>query len=296
MSKLDLSNWFDREAAAIVRSREEGTDIHRAKNISAAGGQVEHTVRDFLRRMLPPRYYVTSGHLIDPLGHISQQLDVIIADSHKLPSLLKTKDGTEFVPAGSVFAVGEVKSTYYDSKQYYRKFCTTLARINQELSRPLVRNTAHTLSADSELAHVILGSRHLNLNNLFAFFLCVDAGDFRLQKIADVLNSSEATNLPNTAVFLTGDCSGVLVYAQQDEKGLSYHKYPSEVEEKGYRWCLVRGQEIEGSPRAAHLAMLYGQLFDHLAGSHLEHPRVYDYTRSITGIVSKSKLQWLHDN
>ena len=71
MPALDLAKWFDREAAAIVRSREEAIDIHGAGNISAAGSQVEHAVRDFLRRMLPPRYYVTSGHLIDPAGNIS---------------------------------------------------------------------------------------------------------------------------------------------------------------------------------------------------------------------------------
>ena len=292
MPTLDLAKWFDREAAAIIRSREEGIDIHGAKNIAAAGNQVEHAVRDFLRRMLPPRYYVTSGHLIDPGGHISPQLDVIIADGDKLPSLLRTNDGTEFVPAASVLAIGEVKSSYYESKRYFGEYCKTLGRINGELSRPLIANTAFEISGKSEMRHVLLGSRLRCLNHLFAFFLCVDTGNFQLNKVAGVLNTAEAANLPNTAVFLTGEGAGVLVYAKVEPKGLSYHKYPKEVAGEGYHWCMVRGQDIDGSPGAAHLAMFYGQLFDHLAGSHLEQPSVYEYTRGLTGVVSKSGLEW----
>ena len=255
MRILELDKWFDRAAAAIVRSRQEAIDIHGAGNISAAGSQVEHAVRDFLRRMLPPRYYVTSGHLIDPAGHISSQLDVIIADSHMLPSLLKTNDGTEFVPASSVFAIGEVKSAYYKSGQYFGNFCKTLERINGELSRPAVENTAFELSPESEMHHVLLGSKHRCLNHLFAFLLCVDAGEFQLEQVAEVLTSSKAADLPNTAVFLTGDGAGILVYARVRQNGLSFHKYPEEVAGEGYRWCLVRGDEVGGTPRAAHLAL-----------------------------------------
>ena len=295
MPSLNLAKWFDREAAAIIRSREEGIDIHGAKNISAAGSQVEHAVRDFLRRMLPPRYYVTSGHLIDPAGRISPQLDVVIADGDKLPSLLKTNDGTEFVPAASVFAIGEVKSTYYESKRPLGEFCKTLGRINRDLSRPAIENTAFEPSPESELRHLLLGSRLRCLNHLFAFLFCVDAGDFQPKKIGSALNSTNVADLPNTAVFLTGDGAGVLVYARVEQRGLAFHKYPEEVAGDGYRWCLVSGQEVGGSTRAAHLAMFYGQLFDHLAGSHLEMPSAYAYTRSLTGVVSKSKLRWTSD-
>ncbi|MCY4012134.1 MAG: hypothetical protein OXG82_05395 [Gammaproteobacteria bacterium] len=252
-------------------------------------------MRDFLRRMLPPRYYVTSGHLIDPAGRISPQLDVIIADGDKLPSLLKTNDGTEFVPAASVFAIGEVKSTYHRSKRYFGEFCKTLGRINGELSRPVIENTAFEPSPSSDMRHLLFGSKLRHLNHLFAFLLCVDAGDFQIGNVAGVLNSTSAADLPNTAVFLNGDGAGVLVYARLAQKGLAFHKYPIEAAGEGYRWCLAPGDKIGGSPAAAHLAMFYGQLFDHLAGSQLEHPSAYEYTRSLAGVVSKSRLQWVTD-
>jgi len=296
MPSLDLAKWFDREAAAILRSREEGIDIHGARNIAAAGNQVEHAVRDFLRRMLPPRYYVTSGHLIDPTGRISPQLDVIIADGQQLPSLLRANDGTEFVPAASVLAIGEIKSTYHESKRYFEEFCKTLGRINGELSRLAIENTAFEPSPQSEVRHVLLGSRLRRLNHLFAFLLCVEAGDFKPRNVAGVLDSTTAADWPYTTVFLTGDRAGVLVYARVEQNGLAFHKYPEEVAGEGYRWCLVPGQEVGGSPGAAHLAMFYGQLFDHLAGSHLEQPSAYEYTRGLTGVVSKSRLQWVADD
>ena len=220
---------------------------------------------------------------------------MIIADSHTLPSLLKTNDGTEFVPASSVFAIGEIKSAYYKSKRYFGEFCKTLGRINGELSRPAVENTAFELSRKSEFRHLLLGSKHRCLNHLFAFLLCVDAGDFQLEQVAEVLTSSKAADLPNTAVFLTGDGAGVLVYGRERQNRFDFHKYPEEVVGEGYHWCLVPGQEVGDSPRAAHLAMFYGQLCSHLAGSHLEQPSAYEFTRSLTGEVSKSKLQWVTD-
>lgn len=249
MPKLDLSKWFGREAAALVRAREEAIDIHGFKNISAAGNQVEHAVRGFLKRMLPPRYYVTSGHLIDQKGCITPQLDVIIADSFNLPSVLKTRDGTEFVPATSTFAIGEIKSTYNHSKGYYEALHNTLSRIDTELSRPLIQNTAYELSSDTELAHAILGSPRKYLNHLFSFLLCVDAGDFHFEKVAELLNSSSPTLMPSTAIFLSGDGSGVVVYAKLDGGGLGFHKYPSEVEGEGYRWCFLRGRQREDVSR-----------------------------------------------
>ena len=177
----------------------------------------------------------------------------------------------------------------------FGEFCKTLGRINQEVSRPAIANTAFERSPDSEVRHILLGSRLRCLNHLFAFLLCVDAGDFKPKKVAEALNSSKVADLPNTAVFLSGDGAGVLVYARVEQNGLGFHKYPEEVVGEGYRWCLVCGQEVGGSPGAAHLAMFYGQLFDHLAGSHLEQPSAYEYTRSLTGVVSKSRLQWATD-
>ena len=136
---LNIAGIFKSDAEALRRAREEAIQIH-STDIRAAGNQVEEAVRDYLRRMLHPRYHVTSGHLIDSSNLISPQVDIIIADNFNLPSLLKTKDGTEYVPITSVYAIGEVKSTYYHSQGYYEKLYDDLKAIS-EMDRPIVENT-----------------------------------------------------------------------------------------------------------------------------------------------------------
>ena len=136
---LNLAKIFKSDAEALRRAHEESSRIH-STDIRAAGNQVEQAVRGYLRRMLQSRYHVTNGHLVDSGNLVSPQLDIIIADNSSLPSLLTTKDGTEYVPVTSVYAIGEVKSTYYQSKKYYEKLHRVLQQIS-EMDRPLIENT-----------------------------------------------------------------------------------------------------------------------------------------------------------
>ena len=64
---------------------------------------------------------------------------------------------------------------------------------------------------------------------------------------------------------------------------------------KGYQWCVVRGHEAVVLRPRAHLAMFYGQLSTTWLAPILELPSAYEYTRSLTGAVSKSKLHWVTD-
>jgi hypothetical protein len=114
MKKLDIASIFKSDADDLLKARDNAIKIH-GTDIRAAGNEVEISVREYFRRMLPPRYYVTHGHLIDINGQVSTQLDLIIADNSNLPSLLTTRDGTEYIPIDSVYAVGEDKSNYYKS-------------------------------------------------------------------------------------------------------------------------------------------------------------------------------------
>ena len=133
---LDLAGNFKSDAEELRKAREEAIRIHPT-DIRAAGNEVERAVRDYLRRSLPSRYYVTSGHLIDSGSIVSPQQDIIIADNFGLPSLYTTKDGTEYVPITSVHAIGEVKSTYRQAERPFEKLHEDLQQIS-EMDRPLV--------------------------------------------------------------------------------------------------------------------------------------------------------------
>ena len=290
---LNLAEIFKLDADALMQSREKAFRIH-GTNIKAAGNEVEQAVRNYLKRMLPPRYYVTNGHLVDPEGCVSPQLDVIIADNLNVPSLLTTEDGTEYVPVTSVFAIGEVKTTYYSSKHYYEKFHRVLSQINSELTRPLVENTAYGgMKPSTNMRDLYLGSPNKYLNNLYSFLLCVDRGDFEFEGIKRLLKSANPTSLPNIAVFLN---AGLVTYAKRNNLGLEFHKYPIEVNKDDYDWCFMESSKAEkGSLEGTHLATLYAQLMSHLSTSHLDSPNAYRYTAKMS-IFRRSSLIWAKDN
>lgn len=287
---LNLAEVFKSDAEEMQRAREEAIRIH-STDIRAAGNQVEQAVRDYLKRMLPPRYYVTSGHLIDSSSLVCSQLDVIIADNFGLQSLLTTKDGTEYVPITSVYAIGEVKSTYYKSEAYFQKFGQSLASIAR-MQRPLYENTAFggEFKDDTTFVDIVRGSGNKFLNYLFSFVFCIHAGDFSFEDVAPHFNSTDPALLPNITVLLN---EGALTRARINAAGEGkYHKYPTEAPSPEYDWMFAESMDSEdGSKGGSNLALLYGMLVDHLSNSHLEPADAYAYTAGLVNL-RRSTLKW----
>ena len=287
VEQLKLAKVFAAEAKELLKARASARLVH-SSDIRAAGNEIEEAVRGYLKRMLPPRYYVTHGHLIDAEHIVSPQLDVIIADNFSLPSLLTTKDGTEYVPVTSVMAIGEVKSTYYHGKNYYEHFLDVLTKISN-MHRPLVENTAYGgFSPSTTIRDMTLGSTNRYLNNLFSFLLCIDGGNFDFEKTRSLLTSTSADQLPSIAVFLN---QGIVGYSKRTQPG-TFNKYPNQVDSKDYDWIYVETvAPEEGSVEGANLALLYGQLVSHLSNSHLDPPNAYKYIADTVKFL-KSSLMW----
>ena len=281
--RFDLARAFARDAALLRLARESAMLIHPT-DLRAAGNEVEKAVRDYFRRILPPSYYVTSGHLIDREQRVSPQIDIIIADAFNLPSLYTTKDGTEYVPTTSAFAIGEVKSTYYNYGAYFQKFGQSLAQI-AGMHRPLYDNTAFggELNDDTTLLDMVRGSKNKVLNHLFSFLFCVDVGDFTFEDVALHFDSTDLALLPNVTVLLN---EGVLTRMRINEASEGkYHKYPTEALSPEYDWFFVESMDSErGSREGSNLAFLYGVLVDHLSNSHLEPADAYSYTAELVNL------------
>ncbi len=292
---LDLATVLKLDAASLRLARESASLIHPS-DIRAAGNEVEKAVRDYVRRILPRQYYVTSGHLIDSQHRLSPQIDVIIADAFNLPSLYTAQDGTEYVPITSVYAIGEVKSTYYKSKAYFQAMTATLATI-AEMDRPLVENSAYggELRADTTFRDIMLGSANRFLNHLFSFFFCVDAGDFQFEDIAAHFMTTRLSFLPSVTVLMN---KGVLLRAREsEESGISLHRYPTEAPPSDYDWMFAESvaSEAAGSKEGSNLAVLYGMLVEHLRNSHLEASSTYQYTRDLMSF-RRSTLKWANSS
>lgn len=72
------------------------------------GAVTENVVIEFLKKYLPRNLDVCSGILIDSKGAVSRQLDIIIFDANKTPSLFFNA-GLRVVPVECAYAVIEVK-------------------------------------------------------------------------------------------------------------------------------------------------------------------------------------------
>ncbi len=289
MKKLDIPAIFKLDADDILRVRQNAIMVH-GTDIRAAGNDVEMCVRDYFKRMLPPRYYVTHGHLIDISGEVSPQLDIIIADNFNLPSLLTTKDGTEYIPIDSVYAIGEIKSTYYKSKKYIEGFSQTIQDIRTRLFHEDIINTAYgsEISDETLLRDIYLQKENRILNRIFSFILCVDAGDFKFEDIAPFYLNRNKSFLPNMTTLLT---SGVISYARFDERGLGFVRCPEDEQGENYDWYFSPCVGTEtGSFAGNHLGVLYCDLLNHLTNSYLELPSLTRYIATMrTGRKSLTK-------
>lgn len=288
MKQLDIPAIFRREAETLRTAREKSIAIHGTKDIRAAGNEVEESVRAFFRRMLPPRYYVTHGHLIDINGNISSQLDFIISDNFGLPALMKGQDGTEYIPIESTYVFGEIKSTYYRSKKYIEKFSDEIKDIRENLHHTEVPNTFYGVKEDdpiplsATLQDILLASENKILNYLYTFMLFVDGGDFDFARISRHYTDCNKRHLPNCTVILN---SAMIAYGEMEARGnvegFSYEPYPDQSQSQSADWYFnpLAGMET-GSLEGNHLAYLYWAILEHLANSYLDRP-------SITGHMQK---------
>jgi hypothetical protein len=267
---FDVCAVFANGAKEILAARDMAGHIHASKDIRAAGNEVEVAVRDYLARTLPAKFHVAHGHLIDSAGAVSPQQDIIISDNTLLPTLMRARDGTEYVPFDSTYAFGEVKSTYRHSDEPIQKFSSSIQKIKSGLIRPDLVNTAFggEIKGDTLLFDAVHASPNRIQNPLFTFMVFVDKGDFDCEKMKNFFAATSNTYLPNIIVFLN---AGVIIAADFTERGFSFNRYPELHPERGASRYFSPIHGTEGStPEGNHLAFLYYALILHLAESRIE--------------------------
>jgi len=291
MKKIDIPKIFKSDASDLIKAREDAISIHGA-DIRAAGNEVEISVRNYLHRMLPSIYYVTHGHLIDIHGSASPQLDFIVSDTFNLPSLMTTKDGTEFVPIDSVYAIGEIKSTYYRSKKYIQQFSEVIHDMRKNLFHEDIPNTAFEgLKADSLMRDILLAKGNRVLNRIFSFILFIDSGDFQFEEIASFFTEREDRYLPNLTVILN---EGVIIHGCMEDDGFHFTRYPEDTENEDRSWYFLPMPVMDtGSLEGNHLGFLYYSLVEHITNSYLGPPNLKTYIEKM--MVGRKSLTFRAD-
>jgi hypothetical protein len=288
MAHLNISKFFSNEARTLIDARRKCIEIH-GSDIRAAGNEVEMSVRAWLQRMLPDTISVGHGHIIDSNSAISPQLDCILRDRSHLPTLFTTSDGTEYTPIDSIFAYGEVKSSYYTAREYIQKFASTKKKVKEELEHILIENTAKDgLQANSLFHHLLLGSSQPYLNQIFTFMLFIDSGEASTDDIKEIYLSTDDNFLPDVVVFLNG-C--VVVKATIEDNKFQIYKYGNTAPPDA-GWKIMPAPQLEGEDATSegkHLGFLYYCLLNHIKESALEGPNLTAYMKDLL-VGSKSSV------
>ncbi len=295
--KFELAEILQRDAEEIIAARKNAKIIHNTRDISAAGNEVEQSVRNVLGRKLSQLYYVGHGHIVDSYWMTSPQLDVIIVDNFGAPRLFETKNGTEYFPYESVYAIGEIKSTYYKNKNCVREFTDKIAKIKSMLQRNTRQRSDNdwSLSSKMELPESMYGSS----NPLFAFMLFVDAGDFAVDDIKELYTEQHYKDLPNILCFLN---KGVLQFKIEGcwttgeswsfdslHPGLSEETNLIQQSGQSGHWYFNQfGNEENRS--GANLGFLIATLSSFLKRCGLGEPDMYEYLSSVFEPRESSKI------
>lgn len=274
-TKIDLYRFFDTDAHNIRQSRSDASVVHNS-NIRTAGNETEIAVRKVLQSRLTNKYKVSQGHVINSSHQPSPQLDVMITDHNTIPLVVETLDHTEYFSCESVYAIGEIKSTYKQRAKPIEKFCHTIGLVKNQMGRVSVTNTCidGKLHNETDINHWLFQSPNQTINPLFSFMFFADGGDFKEKQFDSIVSKHEKASLPNIIVFLD---YGVLFQAIEDNGALNFYFYP-EYDNKDAKWYLYRIDKNQDNPGTL-LTMLYYYLIRHLKYCRLNPPDYYSYLK-----------------
>ncbi len=285
MSKpaFELTAVYRQEVARLLSARQESKLIHSAGDIDASGDQLEAAFREMLRRKLPRQYFVGHGHVVDESLAVSRQFDVIIADNSATPILFEAENGSQYFPWESVYAVGEIKSTYAKNKHYISSFAKNVENLKTTLKReptpPNYLGNGVTLGTGLSTDE----SRPYR-NPLFQFIVFFDSGNMTVANIAREYTNSADQNLPVISVFLDGKIVVKAELARAEGGGVKLGNIdldPLRVAERAdIDWMCISYTDMPDKGAHSVVAFMLG-LFSHLNACVLMRPRVNNYLHAV---------------
>lgn len=110
------------------------------KHNGVKGSAREDLLKDYLRDLLPNKYSISSGIIIDFNQNQSKQQDFIIHDAFNCPSFFKT-DSNTILPIESVYATIEIKSTLnYDTLKQSIENIESVRKLHKLPNRNIISN------------------------------------------------------------------------------------------------------------------------------------------------------------
>lgn len=280
MRKFPIDEIYLHEASKLLEAKKSVGIIHKTGDIDASDDELEIPFRQMLTKRLPFKYYVGHGHIVDSNLNVSPQFDVIIADSSATQVLYDVENGNQYFPYESVYAVGEIKSSYYKSSKYVQKYTYAVKEVLEKLYREPVSGNYIGYGIELGKGLSVTGTRETQ-NQLFSFMLFGSKNDCEPSELNEQLTASNSTPNPNIICFLDGT---IITKCNLIENADSYSLGPLELDplrqcnnELGLAEINFSNEHKSGQA----LATLMLGITKHLSSTMLKSPPFDKYTKSI---------------
>lgn len=288
IKKLNLSEIYQQDASGLLGALKKGKMLHSSGDIAASGDEFEVPIRDFLTKRLPPRYKIGHGHIVDKNWNASSQFDIIIVDSDAAPVLFKGAQGVEYYPWESVYAIGEVKSSYKKSEHQIHAFVKKIDELKKGLSRKdvppsYIGDGIHLGKGFSS------GRRDKVLNPLLTFMVFGRTGQMKRADLMTIYSALDAYHLPDMLWSLDGDfiSKGEISYPSVKDGAITVDSValnPSAANTiENSAWIKY---SLDSKQLGQVLAMFLMGMFSHLNATRLYDPSLTDYLSSMLKAVN----------
>lgn len=150
MNKIDIKQLFQLQQEKMLKSFGLNAAFQHS---GAKGDATEEEWRMWFNDFFPKRYCAEKAFVIDYQGNCSEQMDVVIYDTHFSPKIFEN-NGQKFIPAESVYAVFEVKQNLNKDHIEYAKNKIKSVKYLMRTSAPI--NTIYGYK-EGRIAPIILG-------------------------------------------------------------------------------------------------------------------------------------------
>ena len=273
--KLSIDTFFNFEADGIDIAQNQVKLIHNSGDIPSSGSQLEVAIRNFFKRKLPVKYYISNGHIIDTTLSTSPQLDLIIADNFRTPILYKTFDDTEYLTYESIYSYAEIKSSW--NKKYIDDFVTTKERIYNFLVRKNISPNFLDAGGKGIMLNVPTTSNEYK-NPLFSFMFIGDSSAFSFEHIKEYYQKTNWKFLPNIICLYDKGLIVNINKSDLENKIFKVNLYPEFLSNNQgeSEWILLKFDK-----KRSTLGTLYYMVLEHLNTCVLGSPNMLEYMQKI---------------
>lgn len=285
--KISIDAFFNFEADGLDIAHKQVKLIHNTGDFPASGDQFEIAVRNFFRKKLPEKYYISNGHIIDTALSSSPQLDFIIADNFRTPILYKTYNDTEYLTYESIYSYAEIKSSW--DKKYITDFITTSQRLDSFMQRSKIE--PNFIEAGGKGIYVDKPTTKNPFKNPLLTFMFVGNSDaFSFEHIKELYNTTDWKFLPNVICLFD---KGLIVNINKkslDNNVFKINLYPEFIDSKDENeWILLNFDK-----KRSTLGTMYYIVLEHLNTCILGYPNMLDYMKKIFDI-NKNNIDFIND-